>query len=92
MAKTNLQPGKINTQWLQGLSEKEAETFKKSVLGSKIVLDKLVEICYNIGSNDKKMREKDYDCPSWSHKQAHLNGKAEMLEQIISIISLPEEQ
>lgn len=32
----------------------------------------------------------DYDCPSWSHKQAHLNGKAEAFRQILKFLGPKE--
>lgn len=36
------------------------------------------------------VQETDYDSPSWSHKQAHLNGKIEALTLVLSL--LPADQ
>lgn len=32
------------------------------------------------------IREADYDSPSWSHKQAHQNGKLEGLDLVLSLL------
>jgi len=32
----------------------------------------------------------DYDCPSWSHKQADVNGANRMLRKIINLITIEE--
>jgi len=32
----------------------------------------------------------DYDTPSWSHKQAHMNGEAAAIRKVIEIITIRE--
>ena len=33
-----------------------------------------------------RTRTIDYDNPSWSHKQAHINGKLDQIEQLLTLI------
>ena len=76
-------------EWLKGLSPSEADKYKKSIISSKLVLDKLIEMCYNRRKEiDKQVF--DYDTPSWSHKQAHNNGYKECLDDIIQLITINE--
>ena len=56
--------------WLNGLKGDERENFKVSLRQSKIVLDKLHEIVYNMIIEGESVSLRDYDSPSWSHKQA----------------------
>lgn len=79
---------KIKQAWLQG--EPDPEEFKKYILSSGKVLDKLRKIVYNKCMSTEKTREVDYDCPSWSHKQAHQNGKVEAYKEILDILEIKE--
>lgn len=79
----------IKTEWLKGLSPSEADKFKNYVLSSKIVLDKLIEMCYNIHKSVEK-ESYDYSDPSWAYKQAHINGQKEMLMKIVSLATIEE--
>lgn len=80
---------KIKTVWLQHLkTQAEQEEFKKTLKRSKIVLDKLTEIVYN---STKEQKTTDYDCPSWSHKQAHMNGYNEAIKHFLEILDLKDE-
>lgn len=80
----------VKTEWFRDSRDpSDIEKTKKSVIGSKLVLDKLVEICYNI-KKSLDHTSYDYSCPSWAYKQAHINGQKEMLEKIISICTITE--
>ena len=78
----------MKSEWLGNLRGEERENFKLSILSSKIVLDKLQEIVYNMYRKEESVTESDYDSPSWSHKQAHTNGKREALKQILDLITI----
>jgi hypothetical protein len=80
----------MKTEWFKGLQPPEVEAMKKSVFGSKIVLDKLIEICYNRSQALKSVRESDYDSPSWAFKQAHKNGYTQALDDLVEILTLKE--
>lgn len=68
----------------------EQEEFKKNVLGSKIVLDKLKEIVYNKSKSQEKSTTADYDSPSWAYRQADKVGYSRALEEIMSILTMDE--
>lgn len=77
----------MHLKWTEHLKDpKDRENFKQMVLGSNKVLDRLREICYNSVNSDDKIKETDYDSPSWSHKQAHKNGKIEAYREIIALL------
>lgn len=84
-------PRTMSVEWFSSLPKPEQEQFKKNVLASKKVLDKLSELCYNKITVGESSKLTDYDSPSWSHKQAHINGRNEVLREIIQLISLPDQ-
>lgn len=81
---------KISEQWLSGLDKEKRDEIKSIVLGSTILLDRLNKILYNIKKEKSEVRLLDYDSPSWSHKQAHLNGQIDMLDQLVKLVSITE--
>jgi hypothetical protein len=79
----------IQVEWFDGLSKDvDKENFEKSLLSSKIILDRLKEICYNRQDKLNRARLKDYDSPNWCMKRAHQDGKVDALDDIISLITL----
>jgi hypothetical protein len=78
-------------EWLKGLPKADQEEFKKYVLSSKKVLDKLSEIVYNKIKVGESVSKNDYDSPSWSHRQAHDNGRNEAFNEILKLISLDQD-
>lgn len=77
--------------WFSHLKTKdEQEEFKKNVLGSKIVLDKLADIVYNKIKSQERSTVADYDSPSWAYRQADKVGYSRALEEIISILTMDE--
>lgn len=83
-------PKGLPLQWFSNLPKAEQDDFKKSLLSSKKTLDRLLEICYNSIKDGESSKLTDYDSPSWSHKQAHLNGYAAAYREIIQLISLTD--
>ena len=82
----------MKTLWFQHIKEKEKqEEFKKSVIGSKIVLDKLKEVCYTLSKNGERSSLSDYDSPSWALRQADKIGYARALKEIIEILTIDSE-
>lgn len=81
---------KLKTQWFQDLPKSEQENFKQLVLSSEKVLDKLRKIVYNMSIDEEKVKTIDYDSPSWSHKQAHHNGKSEAYREIMELLEIKE--
>lgn len=82
---------KIAAIWLsEAKTAAEKEEIKNLVISSEKVLDKLAKILYNMQEKKRGSVLVDYDTPSWSHKQAHLNGETAMLERIIDIVTIKE--
>ena len=83
---------KINEAWLRGLKGEDREKMKELVLSNQILLDKLSEILYNMQVKKEGTVLDDYDTPSWSHKQAHINGEAAAIKRLIDIVSIRERE
>lgn len=84
------QSTRVKTPWLQGLNSKEQEEFTNTLLSSEKVLDKLRKIVYNMCINEEKVKTIDYDSPSWSHKQAHMNGKLEAYRTVLDLLTFKD--
>ena len=77
---------KIKLVWTSHLKTKEEkERFKKQVLSSSEVLERLSDIISEY-SESCVMEKPDYDSPSWAYKQAHYNGYINALEDIFKIL------
>lgn len=81
---------KISTVWTQGLKATDKENMEVLVKQNTILLDRLTEILYNMREDKRTTVLGDYDSPSWSHKQAHLNGQLDMIAKILDIIQVRE--
>ena len=82
----------MKTIWFQGLKQNEIENFKKSVLGSKIVLDKLKKMCYTMIKDGERSVSNDYESPAWAYKQADFIGYKRALERVIEVLTLDNEE
>lgn len=74
----------MKTIWFMDLPKDQQEGFKKQVISSKDVLEKLEEIV------KAKMKEvvlsEDYNNPSWAYKQADRNGYNRALTEVLNIL------
>lgn len=78
--------------WFSHLPKSEQENFKKLVLGSKKVLDRLQEICYNTIHDGVVPSKGDYDNPSWAYKQADRNGYLRAFQEIHDLLKLESDK
>lgn len=78
----------MQSRWFQALPSNEQEDFKKLVLGSHKVLDKLREICYNTIKNGVTAPKADYDNPSWAYKQADMIGYMRAHQELIDLLDV----
>lgn len=78
----------IDSRWFQNIPPSEVDSLKAQLIGDKKTLDKLKEIVYNIVRSEEDVRIVDYDTPNWSHKQAHLLGRADALKSILRLVDL----
>ncbi len=74
----------MNSRWLKGLSGEEKEARRKEIVSYKNAFQALTELL----EEDFEERKVDYDCPSWSHKQADQNGANRKLQSILNLIKL----
>jgi hypothetical protein len=80
----------MNIDWIKDIKDPvERENFKKLVLGSEKVLDKLTKIVYNYIRESKNLTN-DYDSPSWAYKAAHHNGRIEAYERMLKLLDHSE--
>lgn len=83
---------KVSEMWFIGVPPAEREAIKNLVLSSPILLDKLQKILYNIQESKEATVLGDYDSPSWSHKQAHLNGQNDMIRKMLKLVTITERE
>ncbi len=81
----------MQTKWFSHLPRDKQEDFKKLVLGSQKVLDRLREICYNVNQN-REVPTADYDSPSWAYKQADRNGYLRAYREIYDLLDLSDHE
>ena len=76
---------KINSKWFKEEHNKDPEAkkkFEEYVLGSGLLLERLLEICESEIKNVDTSREIEYDKPNWDYRQAHKNGVREAFQKI----------
>lgn len=79
----------MQVKWFKGIkTEEDREKRKQLLLNCQEALDILMKICYNINVEEQKSSKADYDSASWSHRQAHLNGRREAFEEIITLCNI----
>lgn len=72
--------------WFRGLSKEDKELLQKQLINS-MIKDRLVDVIIPYLEGQIKPSKIDYDCPSWSHKQAHVNGMTEVLTTLKSLLT-----
>lgn len=77
---------KHSLEWFKGLNKQEEDDLKKILDSNDILLDKLFEIVYNMVTSNEEISLSDYDNPSWSHKQAHINGQNHSLRKVLTFL------
>lgn len=80
--------------WTDHLKDpEEKERFKKHILSSKAVLERLQEILNQIEDDYDRteLNSKIYDLPNWDYRQADMNGGRRMKRTISRIINLDQQ-
>jgi hypothetical protein len=84
------------TKWFSNLaSEDEKDNFVGAVVGSKPVLDRLLDILKEEEDrlDRSEMDPRVYDLANWEYRQAHKNGFRSCLNLVYKIINIdPKEQ
>lgn len=79
---------KLHSEWFKHLPTSEAEEFKDYVRNSTSIRERLTDI---LNKKLPETKEVDYDCPSWSHKQADANGYERALRELLKIITIRDQ-
>ena len=74
----------MDSRWLKGLTGDEKEARRKEITSYKNAFQALTELLEKSFEESKA----DYDCPSWSHKQADQNGANRKLQEILKLIKI----
>jgi len=78
----------LSNQWYKHLKGVEAEQFKDYVRNCTSIRERLTDI---LEEKLPTCKEVDYDCPSWSHKQADSNGYERALKEMLRIIEIRDQ-
>jgi len=74
---------KLALNWVKHVaSTEERDEFYKYVMNCRPLLERLKTIVDEKIEAQSKVKTTDYDCPSWSHKQADTNGYLRALKEI----------
>lgn len=78
---------RLSVLWTKHIREPEQkESFEKSIFNSQVALNRLREIFEEDLQRLLAPTETDYESPSWSHLQAHKNGKAETIRKLLDLL------
>jgi len=81
--------------WTKHLQDtKEKEDFKRTVYGSKTVLERLTSILNEMETdlNTVEISPKTYEVPNWDYRQAHNNGYRQCLNILKKLINLDQQK
>lgn len=81
--------------WIQGMTEEEAASFKKSVAAesrNKVImrLAEILELQYK-ALERKEIKDSTYDDPAWFHKQAFVNGQRMALQATLELLKFTKD-
>lgn len=78
----------MHSIWFKSLKSKEdKDKRRQEIISHSTFIEELQEI---IQAEIKKEKFEDYDSPSWSFKQADLNGYNRALTKVLSILNIEE--
>jgi hypothetical protein len=84
----------LNSRWTRGVSHKpdQRQNVYHTVLGARGAWELLREILDEVSHevNKAQSNEPDYHDAAWAYRQAHLNGKKEMLGMVKELIPSAE--
>lgn len=79
---------KIPLTWVKHLKDKQEQQDLEDLLRNTTrVLSRLRDILNEMEESTQRVREIDYNDPSWSHRQAHLNGERDAIRKIKDLIN-----
>jgi hypothetical protein len=83
----NHEPKNIVSEWFKKCeNDEEKEELRQYLLNSSRLTDMLKEMLQRRYDGEWGASVADYDNPSWSHKQAHKNGRLAAYEEIYKLL------
>jgi hypothetical protein len=80
-------PKDIAAEWYSKCqSDEDREELKQYLLASNRLFTLLKEMIQRRYDGEWGAKVADYDSPSWSHKQAHKNGRLDAYEEIFKLL------
>lgn len=76
-------------QWYNNLPKDQQDNFKKIVLGSQKVLDRLREICYN---TIKSRESTEFGEPDWALREAYRQGYVKAYKEIQRLTTISDNE
>lgn len=84
---TNHQPRSIPSEWFAKCeSDEDKEELRQYLQNSSRLFDLLKNMIQRRYDQEWGAKVADYDSASWSHKQAHKNGRSDAFEEIYKLI------
>ena len=83
----------MDSRWVKHFKAKDDDAKEKlsaSLNSAKHILDAAIAIIEEQKAAIERTTKEDYDCPSWSHRQAHSNGEIAALNKIIILLTIKE--
>jgi hypothetical protein len=82
---------KRDGRWTANLPPAEKQVFEDLLGVNNKVLDRLVEICYNMVKSSEDS-DTDFENPNWAYKQAHWLGYRKAMKQIIMLCTSKDDR
>lgn len=81
---------KVKLMWVSHIKDKdEKEAFRSRLIAQQDIWERLEQIVMQkLEANSEDI--KDYDCPSWAYRQAHVNGYREAYLEMLDLLPLTE--
>ena len=76
----------MSSRLLREVPKEDHTSFRKELAAGNRIVTALVAALEREIVELAKTSAADYDTPSWSHKQAHLNGKLDSLKHVTSML------
>ena len=83
----------MDSRWIKHFKANDPDAKEKldaSLRSSKHILDAAIEIINEQKAAIERPTKEDYDCPSWSHRQAHCNGEIAALNKVIDLLTIKD--
>ena len=84
---------KMDMKWFKQFKaedEDAKEKVRNSLRSANHILEAAIEILNKEKASLERPTKEDYDCPAWSHKQAHNNGEIAALNKVINLLTIKD--